>query len=159
MSLYVARAGFPTSGSLSLVDLATKPVQYSVNVLARISRAGVDSYTLVVGQALSQLFRLGKQGQSNVQNAIASLRCCSSVGDALYFGVGVEGFVRMLAKTTQGLTLVALAATLSECYPEDVVAQTLYEIVALIRSPDRLTPSVNEWLNVAVPDVASKSQP
>lgn len=148
MSLPVAQAGFTTSGSLSLVDLATKPVQYSVDVLARISRAGVDSYTLVVGQALSQLFLLGKQGQSNVQNAIASLRCCSSVGDALYFGVGVEGFVRMLAKTTQGLTLVALAATLSECYPEDVVAQTLYEIVALIHSPDRLTPSVNEWLNV-----------
>ena len=72
-----------------------------MDVLARASDAGVDPYTVLVGQAIAQPFRMGPQGRTNVQNAIAELTSFGSVGDALWFSIDVESFMRKLAKTTK----------------------------------------------------------
>lgn len=57
----------------------------------------------VVGQALCANFQLTQKGRNNVETALLSLSAVRSLGDALYFGLGVEDLVRSLATTEEGV--------------------------------------------------------
>ena len=145
MSLPVSQGGFNSQGSLSWADFVAKPVQYSVDVLARTSAAGVDPYTLHVAHFIADRFRLGQNGARKLQTALIDLKYFSGYAKALWFGVGVQSLVRMMARTDQGRIWVALSAALSECYHEDFAAEILHQMALSLEPPGRLTPSVSEW--------------
>jgi len=56
----------------------------------------------MVGQMLCANFQLTQKGRNNVETALLSLSAVGSLGDALYFGLGVEDLVRSLATTEEG---------------------------------------------------------
>lgn len=130
------------TGALSPVDLATKPVQYSARELASISGAGVNPYTVIVGQEFAQLFHLGLLGRINTEEAISSFLRRSRLS------VDNREFTSTLANTTEGLTLIAISAALSECYSDEFAAQVLCAATASLLPPDVSKPTIREWVEV-----------
>jgi len=146
--LPVARSSFSNQGTVDWTRLAELSLTFPLGVLARCATAGVDPYTIIVGQALAQRLPLGVKGDQNVQQALSELRVYSGFANALDIGFGVRSFVRTLGKTNEGRSLLALSSTLSECYPQDFAAQVMHSITLKHDPPARLRPSVNEWLSV-----------
>lgn len=144
----VSQGGFHTQGSLSLVDLVAKPVQYTVGVLARLSAQGVDPYTLHVAHFIAGKFQIGPNRSRRIQAILSSLKCFSGYGKVLWFGFGVQSLVQILARSDQGRLWIALSSALSECYHEDLAAEILHEMVLTLKPEGHLTPSVGEWLMI-----------
>jgi hypothetical protein len=144
-ALPVAGSNFNQQGSVDWVNLVTQSVSFSVGLLARVSAAKVDPYTVVVGQAISQNFHLAPVGHKNLQQALKRLRSYGSVGDVLWFGFGVRSFVRTLGMTDEGRTLLAICAVLGECFHEDLAAEVLHDMALHYKAPESLTPSTLEW--------------
>ena len=138
-------SNFPQTGSWSMVDLLSKPLNVTVGILQRYSAGRVDPYTAVVGQAMCQRFRLGSVGRKRLDEALSSLSVIGSLGDALYFGFGAEDLVRSLAKTEEGAICLALCAALRECYHEEVAVEVLLELGRLTSVPGKYMPSSFEW--------------
>lgn len=149
LSLPVAQNdGFSTKGSLDWVGLTRSTVSFSIGVLSRCAAAGVDPYSVVVGQAIARNLPLGTLGRRNVQEALSELKSYAGLGDALWFGFSIKSFARTLGMTDQGCSLMAICSALSECYHEDLAAQVMHNIVLLYNPPGELTPSPNEWLMI-----------
>lgn len=146
--LTVAPSSFSTQGTIDWTKLAEFSVTFPLAVLARCSAAGIDPYTVVVGQAIAQHLPLGPQGDQNVQQALSDLRVYSLFANALDVGFGISSFVRTLGKTDEGRSLLAVSSTLSECFSQDFSARVLHQIAIQHDVPGRLRPSVSEWLNV-----------
>jgi len=65
-----AGASFQQSGQFDWVSLSRSVVQISVGTLARLSRAGVDAYTVQVGKALCWNLELSAKVQDNLVEEI-----------------------------------------------------------------------------------------
>ena len=137
---------FPQSGSWNMIDLAKTPITATVGVLSRYCAGRVNPYTAVVGQALCANFQLTQKGRNNVETALMSLSAVGSLGDALYFGFGVEDLVRSLATTEEGAVCLALFAALADCYSEDVAVEVILELARATRKVEgQYMPSSLEW--------------
>lgn len=139
---------YTTSGTVSWSDITAKSVTYSIELLSRIAGAGINPYTIVVGQVLADSFRLSREGQQNVQLALTKLKGVQAWGGMLWIGFGVKSVVYDLATTEQGIWLLAFCGALNEAYQDTFAAEVLQEMVATIEAPDRLKPSSSEWLAV-----------
>ena len=80
-----------------------------------------------------------------LSDAMAGLKACSSFGDVIWFGVGVRHILRVLVQTSQGASLVALCAALSEGHNIPTSALVLHEMAKRFGSPSELTPSFAQW--------------
>ena len=138
-------AGFSQQGQVDWVELSTRSVQFSVAVLARLSRAGIDAYTLQVGRAICLNFALDPIAQERIADAIFQLKKYSSYGDLIWFGFGVKHVVTDLAETEEGLTLVALCAALTTTYDSTYSARVLRELCVLHKAPQSFTPALRQW--------------
>ncbi|KAL9034128.1 MAG: hypothetical protein Q9214_007186, partial [Letrouitia sp. 1 TL-2023] len=76
---------------------------------------------------------------------MANLQACSSFGDIVWFGVGVQHILRVLVQTSQGSSLVALCVALSEGFTQPTSALIINEIAQLCGSPQDLSPSFSQW--------------
>lgn len=83
-------AGFSQQGQVDWVDLSSKSVQFSVAVPARLSRAGIDAYTLHVGRAVCLSIALDPIAHERIEDAIFKLKKYSSYGDLMSLGFGCE---------------------------------------------------------------------
>ena len=138
-------AGFSQQGQVDWVELSTRSVQFSVAVLARLSRAGIDAYTLQVGRALCLNFALDPIAQEHIADAIFQLKKYSSYGNLIWFGFGVKHVVTDLAETEEGLTLVALCAALTTTYDSTYSARVVRELCVLQKAPQSFTPALRQW--------------
>ena len=120
---------FQQQGTLDWVNLSKEAISFSFNVLSRLSAAGVDPYTLTVGQAIGNNFRLSAVGWRNVEAAIANLKAYPGFAEIIWYGFGLKTLPKLLATTEQGTVFLALCAALSECYHRDVAAEILFELV------------------------------
>jgi hypothetical protein len=139
------QGAFSTSGQISWTGLANSAFSTTVGVLSRVSAAGVDPYTVVVGQQLGAQFQLTSAGRWNIQEALNKLQSYRALGVALWFGFGVNHLVRIMGRTEEGQLCLALCASLSECYDITVAAEILIEMVNTSRAPASLRPSILEW--------------
>lgn len=137
-----------TQGQISWDNLGRQTIAFSVDVLRRIAISGVDSYTLTVGQAICQHFRLATLGRKNVAETLACLRANRSWGDLLYFGFSIKSLPRLLGTTDQGITLLSLAAALSDAYGPDFGGGVLFHMVTSLNAPEEFTPSMGEWIKL-----------
>jgi hypothetical protein len=144
----LATGSFQLQGAVNWDNLTQKTVSFSVGVLSRLAAAGVDPYSLVVGQAIAQKFPLSRTGRQNVQAALTALPSHGGYGNFLWFGFGIQSFARTLGATNQGCSLLALCATLAECYHEDFSANVMHNIVLQYNPPKQLTPSLSQWLMI-----------
>jgi hypothetical protein len=145
-------SGFNTQGQLSWTGLVSSTFAVTVGILSRVSAAGVDPYTIVVGQKLSSIFQMTADCRRQVTDVLRVLPLYKGIGEVLSFGFGVDHLVRVMGKTEEGQALLVLCASLSECYHPDHAAEVLVELVRTSRAPETLQPSVSQWrslLNVS----------
>ena len=136
---------FQQQGSVDWVELSGRSVQFSVAVLARLSKAGIDPFTLQVGRAICTNFSLRPVAQGRISDAILALKKFGSYGDIIWFGFGVKHVVTDLAETEQGLTLVAVCAALSVTYDSLYGARVLRELCGLCKAPQSFSPAIRQW--------------
>ena len=144
-ALVPASSNFQQQGSVDWVELSGRTVHFSVAVLARLSKAGIDPFTLQVGRAICTNFSLDPVAQQRISEAIQALRKYGSDGDIIWFGFGVKHVVTDLAETEQGLTLVALCAALSSTYDLLCGARVLRELCGLCEAPQATPPAIRQW--------------
>ncbi|KAL9136172.1 MAG: hypothetical protein Q9175_002629 [Cornicularia normoerica] len=144
-ALVATSANFQQQGTVDWVELSGRSVQFSVAVLARLSRAGIDPFTLQVGRAICTNFSLHPVAQGRISDAILALRKFGSYGDIIWFGFGVKHVVTDLAETEEGLTLVALCAALSTTYDSLHGARVLRELCGLCKAPQTFSPALRQW--------------
>lgn len=136
---------FAQQGSVDWVALSGSSVQFSVAVLARLSKAGIDAFTLRFGQAICCNFALEPRAQELVSEAIHKANKYPSYGDLMWFGFGIKDIVSDLADSEEGLTLVALCAALSTTYDSTFAAQVIRELCVLCKAPQSFTPALRQW--------------
>ncbi|KAG6994149.1 hypothetical protein G7Y79_00046g082000 [Physcia stellaris] len=136
---------FAQQGTVDWVTLGQSQWSASVAILGRLSSAGVEPLTVAVGQAVCSQISLGVRGERLLRDSMADLKACSSFGDLVWFGVGVHHILRVLVQTSQGASLVALCAALSESHSLSTSALILYEMTKRSGSPKELTPSFAQW--------------
>ena len=143
--LVPAPTKFQQQGSVDWVELSGRSVQFSVAVLARLSKAGIDPFTLQVGRAICTNFSLNPIAQGRISDAILALKKFGSYGDIMWFGFGVKHVVTDLAETEEGLTLVAICAALSTTYDSLYGAHVLRELCGLCKAPQSFSPAIRQW--------------
>ena len=144
-ALVPASSNFQQQGTVDWVELSGRSVNFSVAVLARLSKAGIDPFTLQVGRAICNNFSLDPVAQHRISEAIQALRKFGSYGDIVWSGFGVKHVVTELAETEQGLTLVALCAALSSTYNSLYGARVLRELCSLCKAPQAFSPAIRQW--------------
>ena len=147
-NLPVAQSMFSQQGSLDWVALTNTSVSFSVGVLNCCSAAGVDPYTVIVGQAIAKNLQLGPVSMENVQHALVDLKSYGGLGNVLWFGFGIKSLICALGTTDEGRSLLAICAALSECYHEDIAAEVMHNVVLLHNPPGALTLATSEWLSL-----------
>lgn len=138
-------ANFQQQGTVDWVELSGRSVQFSVAVLARLSKSGIDPFTLQVGRAICTNFSLHPLAQGRISDAVLALKKYGSYGDIIWFGFGVKHVVTDLAETEEGLTLVAICAALSTTYDSLYGARVLRELCSLCKAPQSFSPSIRQW--------------
>lgn len=140
-----ASSNFQQQGTVDWVELSGRSVQFSVAVLARLSKAGIDPFTLQVGRAICTNFSLHPIAQGRISDAILALKKFASYGDVIWFGFGVKHVVTDLAETEEGLALVAVCAALSTTYDSLYGARVLRELCGLCKAPLTFSPAIRQW--------------
>lgn len=112
-------------GSVDWVALSRTSLHFSVEVLSRFSRAGVEIITVAIGQAIFSGFNVPADGQQRLADAVAKLKGFASYGNILWFGFGIKHVVRTLCETEQGATCAAICACLSVSYDPLFASQVL----------------------------------
>lgn len=136
---------FAQQGTVDWVALSQSQWSASIAILGRLSSAGIEPLTVAVGQAICSRISLGIRGEKLLRDSMANLKACSSFGDVVWFGVGVRHILRVLVQTSQGASLVALCAALSESHNLSTSALILSEMTKRSGSPKELTPSFAQW--------------
>ena len=140
--------GLQQQGSLDWVKLAGSSVNFTVDVLARMSAAGVEALTVCAAEAILSRLKLGRIGESRVQEAVLQLKAFSSMNNALWFGFGVKHVIKKLAESSEGLCCIAVCASLSEFYSTVDTARILRELFSQYNAPLNLTPALRQWTNL-----------
>jgi hypothetical protein len=157
-----ASPSFPQSGSWNWVGLIDSGVRGAVKVLSRYSAAGVDPYTVIIGQVACSNFKLSIRSAKRLENAIMSLKVVNTIGNMLHFGFGIDSVVRNLAATEEGGILVAICAAATESFATNHAAGILWELVRTFKAPEKQTPSPLQWkalLNVCAGTLAETEFP
>lgn len=138
-------SAFQQQGSTSWDNLASSTVQFSVRVLSRMSRAGLEALTVTVGPALCSIFILEPKVQRHLGEILRKLKAFNSFGKVIWFGFGLKHIIADLTQTEQGLACVALCFCLTTSYDSFFAAKVLRELwIARIGKHD-LAPSLHQW--------------
>ena len=138
--------GLPNQGQIDWIALANTTVSASVGFLSRMSNAGVDPFTVAVGQAVAAKFRMSTLGKHRLSEAIKNLRGVPGISEAMWFGFGINHIVRNMTLTAEGSTCIMLCSALSTTRTINLSARVLYELTETYSSSTleaaRLTPSL-----------------
>jgi hypothetical protein len=140
-----AAANFQQQGQLDWVALSKSTVQVSIGALSRLSKGGVEAFTICVGKAICNLFAIQPAGQDLIHKSISKLQTFGGYGKVLWFGFGLKSIPEDLVETEQDLALCALCTSLSITYEKLRVAKVLRELCILTKAPEELTPSLHQW--------------
>lgn len=131
-------SSFSQQGSLDWVALGRTQYSASIAVLGRLAKAGIDTLTVAFGQAMCLKLPIGPHGEKVLAESMGTLTAKSFAGDLIWFGIGVRHILRELVQTSQGCSLVALCAALTEAHSIPVSALVLYEIAKECGGPQSL---------------------
>ncbi|KAF2008662.1 hypothetical protein BU24DRAFT_429239 [Aaosphaeria arxii CBS 175.79] len=140
-----AQQTFSQQGSLDWVALGRTQYSMSIAVLSRLAKAGIDTLTVAFGQAMCTQIPIGSHGEKVLAESMKGLTAKSFASDLLWFGVGVRHILHELVQTSQGCSLVALCAALTESHTISVSALVLYELAKECGGPRELAPSLEQW--------------
>ena len=144
-----------TQGQVSWDAIASQTAHFSWGVLNRLSKAGIDTLTVVVGRATCSRFAIQAPVQQKIMATLNKLESFSLFGQAIYVGFGLKHVIADLAETEQGLACVALCACLTNTYDSVTAAQVLRELWKVQSGRHELTPALHQWQNLV--EVCAKS--
>ncbi|KAJ5458023.1 hypothetical protein N7475_009411 [Penicillium sp. IBT 31633x] len=136
---------FAQQGSVDWAALGRMQFSASIALLSRLSSAGIEALTVAFGQAMCSRVCIGAHGEKVLMESLNNLKAFSSFGDLVWFGVGVRHVLRDIVQTSEGASLVALCAALSETFSIQTSALILYEMSKLFRASRELSPSLAQW--------------
>ncbi|OBT66768.1 hypothetical protein VE03_04028 [Pseudogymnoascus sp. 23342-1-I1] len=140
---------FTQQGTVDWTTLSRSTVNFTVEILSRLSKAGVEPITAAMGQAIFAGFNLDPDGQKRFSDAVSRLKAFSSYGDIMWFGFGVKHIVRTLSETEQGATCAAICACLSVSYDKFFCSKVLKALADQQKAPNSLMPSISQWAALA----------
>lgn len=149
-------------GSLDWVALSKTSVSFSLDILARYARAGVETLTIAVGQALFSQFNVPADAQRRLELSVSKLKAFSSAANALWFGIGFKHLIRTMLETEQGAAFVAVSSCLMVSYDQNFSATVLKTLCDKSSLPETLSPSLPQWstfINMCTPAVTSSHFP
>jgi hypothetical protein len=136
---------FAQQGQFDWVAVARTPVTFTLDVLARYSRAGVDALTVGIARAVCSDFDLKPAAQKRLEASISKLKTVPSFGKIAWFGFGLKHIIDDLLETEQGAACVALSGCLTTSYDTDFASQVFRSICQNRGAPKSLTPSLRQW--------------
>ena len=139
---------FPQQGSLDWISAGSNAGTLSIQLLQRISEAGIDPYTVLVGQTVCGALQCGPEGRRKFLKALELCKGLAGYRKMLYFGIGVKHIVTALVTTEQGTICAALCSCLAECYSTNFAAEIMMEMTKAAREADETTPSLLQWHNL-----------
>ena len=91
------------------------------------------------------MFPIGAHGETKLNEALRALKEFSTIGNILWFGIGVKHPLRQMATTSGGASCVALIACLSEFYHNPpYCAKVLYEMARQSKGADDML-ALQQW--------------
>ncbi|KAI9791002.1 MAG: hypothetical protein M1816_004569 [Peltula sp. TS41687] len=138
-------SAFAQQGQVDWVALGKLPVSFTIDVLSRLSKSGVDPITFEIGRVVCRDLTLGPLAQKRVYESLTNLKSFSSYGRVIWFGFGVRHIMHDLASTEQGMTCVAICAALKVSYQSFFGATFLRELSRRLGAPDGLLPALHQW--------------
>ncbi len=141
----VPQGHFPQQGQVDWVSLGSQVVGFSLSVLARLSKAGIDVNTVCMGRALCRRITLGIEGEKRVLAIWSRLSSIPSFEKIIWFGFGVRPIVQELATTEEGLACAAICSALLVSYDSFHAAAVLRELARQQSAPDNFCPSLSQW--------------
>ncbi|KAH7168332.1 hypothetical protein DER46DRAFT_679623 [Fusarium sp. MPI-SDFR-AT-0072] len=138
--------GFQQQGTVDWTRVLSGSVTFSVDVLSRLSKAGVEAFTIYTARAIFSNVKIGPNGELRLHRALDKLSAFPSFGKALWFGFGVKNIIWSLQESTEGLNCLGICACLTEGYSTIVGAKIIRELFLLYNPPAELTPALRQWL-------------
>lgn len=139
---------FQQQGSVDWTALSSNSLHASVQILSRISAAGIDPFTIVMGQAVCGSLVWGTEGRKRFDQALQKCRGLAGYRNVLWFGFGVKHVASILTSTEQGATCAALCSCLAECYGSDLAANIILEMTKASKPTTETVPSLIQWRNL-----------
>ena len=144
--MQVSHSGFPQQGQVDWTALGKTTIEFTVNTIARISKAGVEALTIYAAGSIFHQVKLDALGEQRMNDAIKHVRAFASYNNALWFGFGVKHIIRSLSESSQGLALIGICACMTEEFSAGTSAKILRELFILYNPPSELSPSLRQWL-------------
>lgn len=111
------------------VGLVSTAVAAPLGILARLSQAGVDQYTIEISKALGSQFSIPTSYLSIIEKKLASTQKFGISSDFLFFGTGISIIPRLLSSTRGGVTFAALILALWTIFDGDYTSQVVFELL------------------------------
>lgn len=153
---------FSQQGTVEWVSLSNSTFTFSVEIMSRLSKAGVEMITFAMGQTLFTRFTVPPDGQKRITDAISQLKAYSSLSDVFWFGFGLKHVIRTLCETEQGVICTGVCACLCVSYDSDFRARVLQSMCGKVLKHDGLSPSLPQWaklVNVCAGSLAHSTFP
>ena len=139
---------FQQQGTVDWNALGSNSLHASVQILSRISAAGIDPFTIVMGQAVCGTLVWGAEGRKRFDQALQKCRGLAGYRNVLWFGFGVKHVASILTSTEQGATCAALCSCIAECYGSDLAAEIMLEMTKASKPTTETVPSLVQWRNL-----------
>lgn len=142
---------FRQQGTMDWVALAQKPVQFSFNVLARYSKAGIDPLTVAAGQAACSSLQIPWKTQQEILERMSKLPCLALYGNVAWFGFGLKHALCDLTDRDGGLECLTICGCLAESFSTFYGAQVLHAFCRHQNMPSALLPGIRNWHTLIKP--------
>ena len=139
-------SGFVQNGQVDWVNFGKTVYHVSSTTLQRFASAGVQPITLGAGAVLASQFELDRVGKQRMHNALKNLQGVWGLENFLFFGFGVQSFVRVMSDSQLGVNCIAMCSALCEVHDVHVAAWILEELWKLYEFPQQYLPSHSQFV-------------
>lgn len=142
----IMNQAFVQQGEVDWVAFGNTIFSASLAMMQRMANAGIQPVTHGAGLAIASQFKLSADGKRRMDEALKDLRCFQGFESVLYFGFGLQSFVRVLSQTQIGINCVALCACLADCHSSGLSASILKELWRELDFPEEFEPAQSQFL-------------
>ncbi|KIX05670.1 uncharacterized protein Z518_03642 [Rhinocladiella mackenziei CBS 650.93] len=121
----ISRAGGLLQITIDAGAAASGMINFSLNVLGRLSQAGIDTLTFGITVLVGAYIPWSPVGFQRVYDAIEKIQARKGFKDILWFGFGQKSPIQVLVETDQGVRFTALSSCLTEVYSTHMAAQIM----------------------------------
>ncbi|KAI6765623.1 hypothetical protein HG530_006693 [Fusarium avenaceum] len=132
-------------GTVDWTAVANESVSFSVKELSHLSKAGVEGLTICAARAMFRDVKLSNNGELRLHRALRNICAFPSTDERLRFGVGIRHIIWDMRESAEGLTCLAICASLVESYTTAAAARIMRELFLLYNPPSELTPGLSQW--------------